>query len=536
MAKITGASIKTGAKRAWGAVKLNSGKEYLLAVQHLFAMFGATILVPLLTGMNASVALVTAGLGTLMFHLVTKGIVPVFLGSSFAFIAAITAITSMGTGNPADVTAEGVQLAQGGIIVAGVIYGILSLIVYFVGAKRIRKLFPPIVVGPVIVVIGMSLASVGVADASGANTVNAGMPNGVAPTWLCWLIAAVVVAVVIFFNVTRLKGKFIGILKVIPILLGIGIGYALCAILGACGVFHMDYSPFQSNDWFNIPYVSQNSNGIPFFSLPIFNLTAIITIAPIALVTFMEHIGDITTNGAVVGKNFLVDPGLHRTVLGDGVATAIAGFLGGPCNTTYGENTGVLATTGNYNPKIIRWTAFIAIFLGFFGKFGAILETIPVPVKGGIELVLYGMIASIGIRNMVENKVNMMKFRNIVVVALILVLGLGISSVSIKFTDTFTLSISGLFIATVVGVVVNAVLPEKDTYGEEKDAKIQEDVQKEIEEVRDYANTSDAKKAEDSEVKEVAAESEQTDCDATAAESEQTECDVTASENVSETK
>lgn len=448
MKKNFGQSIKNGFVGCWNGIKSTTGKEYLLAVQHLFAMFGATILVPLLTGLNTSVALVTAGLGTLVFHLLTKRKVPVFLGSSFAFIGAI----SMAVQN------KGVEFAQGGIIVAGLIYLLLSVIVYFVGVERIKKLFPPIVTGPIIVVIGMSLASVGIKDAMG---LSAG-PISQGKMWINILIAAIVVATVIFFNVTPLKNKFIGILKIIPILMGIIVGYIICAILGACGVIEMDYSAFSTNAWFNIPYVSENSQGVKFFSLPKFDWGVILSIAPIAFVSFMEHIGDITTNGAVVGQDFFKDPGLHRTVLGDGAATILAGFLGGPCNTTYSENTGVLASTKNYNPKILRWAAVFAIILGFFGKFGALLETIPGPVKGGIEIVLYGMISAIGIRTMFEAKVDLVHFKNIVIMALILVIGIGLSVIGgINIVaGSFSLNISGLFMAMLVGVLANLVIPQ----------------------------------------------------------------------------
>lgn len=505
MEKISLEQVKTGLQRAYKVIGLRDGKEYLLAVQHLFAMFGATILVPLLTGFNVSVALVTAGLGTLLFHFLTKRKVPVFLGSSFAFITALSAITGVSNNG---LTAEGVQYAQGGIIIAGVIYCVLSVIVYFVGVERIKKLFPPIVTGPVILVIGMNLAAVGVSDAT---QIGATMPF--APVWLSILVSVIVIATVVAFNVIPKKNKFIGILKLIPILLGIAVGYILCVILGACGVANMNYEPFVKNDWFNIPYVSMNSEGIPFFSLPKFSGTAILTIAPIALVTFMEHIGDITTNGAVVGKDFFKDPGLHRTVLGDGAATALAGFFGGPCNTTYGENTGVLATTGNYNPKILRWAAVFAIFLGFFGKFGAVLETIPAPVKGGVEIVLYGMISAIGIRALVDARVDMSDFRNIVVVALIVVLGIGISAIGgidIRFSETFTMNLSGLFIAMIVGVVVNLVLPKKtvkeinvgeetpDVFKDENDPQSESEFQNEAaaDEISEAEETTEAVAAE----------------------------------------
>lgn len=427
------------------SLKETSGKDILLAFQHLFAMFGATVLVPLLTGLNPSVALVTAGIGTLLFHVITKGKVPVFLGSSFAFIAGIAAA----------VASKGIPYAQGGIIVAGILYLVFAVIVYFVGADNIKQLFPPVITGPVIVVIGLSLAGTGISDASGAGT----HPEGIS-----WLIALFVVAVIMVCNTIKYKG----IWRLIPILIGIIAGYLLCIVLDLAGVFKMDYTPFVTNQWFNIPYYTKN-----FFSLPKFDLGIILSIAPVALVTFMEHIGDITTNSAVVGKDFFKDPGLHRTLLGDGVATCAAGFFGGPANTTYSENTGVLAATKNYNPKILRWTAIFAIILGFFGKFGAILETIPAPVKGGIEIVLFGMIAAIGIRTLSTSDTDMTEFRNIIIVALILVLGIGISvigGIDIAFSSNFSLNLSGLFVATVVGVLANLILPKvkKDTKSQEK--------------------------------------------------------------------
>lgn len=449
-----GKSIGDGIKNCYGnfvsSIKQTTGKDLLLAFQHLFAMFGATVLVPLLTGLDPSVALVSAGIGTLLFHLVTKGKVPVFLGSSFAFIAGIGSAVAL----------KGIPYAQGGIIAAGAIYLILAIIVYFVGVDRIKKLFPPVVTGPVIVVIGLSLASVGVADASGANSGD--------PTGISWLIAFFVIAIVVLCNTIKYNGFW----KLIPILIGIAAGYLLCVILNAAGVFAMSFEPFKTNAWFNIPYVTKG-----FMSLPKFDLAIILSIAPVALVTFMEHIGDITTNGAVVGKDFLKDPGLHRTLLGDGIATAVAGFFGGPANTTYSENTGVLAATKNYSPRILRWAALFAIILGFFGKFGAILQTIPGPVKGGIELVLFGMIAAIGIRTLTSSKTDMTEFRNIIIVSLIIVLGIGISAIggiTINFSATFSLNFSGLFIATIVGVLLNLIMPKvKSESDDEEQQKIE---------------------------------------------------------------
>lgn len=427
-----------------------SGKDYILGIQHLFAMFGATVLVPLLTGLDPAVALATAGIGTLVFHCLTKFKVPVFLGSSFAFIGAITAA----------VATKGIPYAQGGIIAAGVVYLIFALIVYFIGPDRVKRIFPPVVTGPVIVVIGINLAGTAMSDAlGGISLAEAGLTSA---ALLNLGIAAFTLAVVIICTMFA-KGFF----KLVPILIGIASGYILCVILNLCGVFAMDYSPIANAAWFNIPYVTPFTNSYgettTFFSLPAFDWGVIISIAPIAIVTFMEHIGDITTNGTVVGKNFFQDPGLHRTLLGDGVATIVAGFLGGPANTTYSENTGVLATTKNYNPAILRLAAVYAIILGFFGKFGAVLQTIPGPVKGGVELMLFGMIASIGIRALAEANLDFTHSRNLTIVALILTLGLGVGAIGgipLVFGEV-SINLSGLFIATIVGVALNLILPKE---------------------------------------------------------------------------
>lgn len=407
-------------------------KETALSIQHLFAMFGATVLVPILTGMSTSVALLTAGLGTLLFHVLTKMKVPVFLGSSFAFIPAVGAVVNNNAAN--------IPFAQGGIIAAGAVYALLAVIVYFVGADRIKKVLPPVVTGPVIIVIGISLASVAIGDASGANNAD--------PTWLNWLIALFVIIVVI---ACMIKAK--GFFKLVPILIGMAAGYLLCVVLNLFDLFAVNFTPVNEAPWINIPYYTEG-----FLTLPKFQLTAILAIAPIALVTFMEHIGDITTNGMVVGKDFMKDPGLHRTILGDGLATALAGFFGGPANTTYSENTGVLATTKNYDPRILRLTAVFAIILAFFGKFGAVLQTIPDPVKGGVEIILFGMIAAIGIRTLAESKLDFTNSRNLIIVALILVLGLGIGAVGGIQLGEY--NISGLFVATIAGIVANLVLPQ----------------------------------------------------------------------------
>lgn len=429
--------------------------DWLLSIQHLFAMFGATVLVPLLTGLNASTALVAAGIGTLIFHLCTKFKVPVFLGSSFAFIPAIAAVV-MPAGK---VVAGNVPLAQGGIIAAGLVYALLAVVVYLVGGDRVKAMFPPVVTGPVIVVIGMSLASVGINDAIGWANLAEPLSSG---TVINIGIALFTLAVVVGCSMFE-KGFF----KLVPILIGIAAGYLLCVILMMVNVLpkdFIDFSVITSAAWINIPFSTADANGVTFFTIPKFDLSVILAIAPIAIVTFMEHIGDITTNGAVVGKDFFKDPGLHRTLLGDGLATAFAGLIGGPPNTTYSENTGVLATTKNYNPRILRMTAVFAILMGLVGPFGAFLQTIPGPVKGGVECMLFGMIAAIGIRTLAEADLDFTHSRNLIIVALILVFGLGIASlgnkVIIPLGGGHEFVMSGLFIAVIVGVIANAVLPK----------------------------------------------------------------------------
>ena len=367
-------------------------RHFVMGVQHVFAMFGATVLVPSIVGTNPSVALLCAGIGTLIFHLCTKGIVPVFLGSSFAFITALQAVIF---------TQQDIPKAQGGIIFAGLIYVILALLVKLIGAERIKKLFPPVVTGPIIVVIGLSLAPSAITNASA-----------------CWPIALIVLAVVIVFMC------FVrGFLNLLPVLMGLVAGYVLCLICDAAGLSEaagwgqlVNLQTVADSGWF----ISLDS-----FSLPVFDLSSIVLIAPIAIVTFMEHIGDVVTNGAVVGKNFLENPGLHRTLLGDGLATMFAGLIGGPPNTTYGENTSVLAVTGAYDPRILRIAAVFAVIMGMIGKFGAVLQSIPTPVLGGISFILYGMIASIGLRSLVTSKTDFTQSRNLVIVAVILVTGLG---------------------------------------------------------------------------------------------------------------
>jgi len=407
------------------------GKEFLLGFQHLFAMFGATVLVPALTGLNPLVALFAAGCGTLLFHLVTKGKVPVFLGSSFAFIGGVAAVTGIGT--DAGVTKEGIALAGGGIMCAGALYLILALLAKLVGVERIKSFFPPIVTGPIIMVIGLSLTPVAIGGASG--------------NW--WVAAFVVLVILIVMLFTK------GFFKLVPILIGITAGYVLCIILKVSGsVDLVNLDLVAKADWFSFSKIFSGD----FFILPKFEWTAITLIAPVAIVTFVEHMGDITTNGNVVGKNFLEDPGLHRTLLGDGLATMFAGFIGGPANTTYSENTGVLAVTKNYNPATLRLAAVFAIVLSLVGKFGAIIQTIPGPVMGGVSIILFGIIASIGLRTISQAELDFAHSRNLVIVALILGLGIGISAMGGIAVGNVTLS--GLFVAAVVGIVLNKLLPE----------------------------------------------------------------------------
>ena len=408
-------------------------KDYALGIQHLLAMFGSTVLVPLITGMSPSVALFTAGIGTLLFHLCTKGIVPVFLGSSFAFIPALCAVIGK----------DGIPAAQFGIIAAGAVYLIFSILAKCLGADALRKLFPPVVTGPVIIIIGLSLTGVGISDAMGGK-IEASM----------FALHNIIIALFTFAIVAIGMNSRFKLWRMIPILFGIFFGYILCVILHVAGLFKMNFDPIVNAPWINIPF----RNG--FITAPVVNWQAVLVIAPIAIVTFMEHIGDITTNGAVVGKDFFKDPGLHRTLLGDGVATMAAGFLGGPCNTTYSENTGVLASTGVYEPALLRLAAVFALILGLFGKFGAVLQTIPAPVKGGVEMVLFGMIASVGIRTIGEAKLNLADTRNLTVMGATLCCGIGLGGGIPIQVGGVSINISALFVATVVGVIMNLVLPK----------------------------------------------------------------------------
>lgn len=397
----------------------------VLALQHLIAMFGATVLVPILTGLDPSVALFSAGAGTLIFHLCTKGKVPVFLGSSFAFIPVITAVaTQYGD----------LRYAQGGIMVVGVIYVAVSFLIKKIGLDKIKKVLPAQVVGPMIIVIGLNLIPTAL-DMAGVNALFAGTEGAILNVGIALITLTIALVIKKF-------GK--GFLSQVSILIAVVVGYLISLASGLVSI-----SEIQSASLVAIPH----------FTLPKFDMGAIMIIAPVVLAVFMEHVGDITTNGEVVGKNFIEDPGLNRTLLGDGLATLIAGFVGGPANTTYGENTGVLAMTKNYNPAILRITAIFAIILSFIAKFGATIRTIPQCVMGGISLILFSMIALVGFQTIKREKV---KFNivNTLVIATILFIGLSgnffNNPIGIKITET--VSISGLSLAALIGVTLNIVL------------------------------------------------------------------------------
>lgn len=404
-----------------GRTVAEHSRRVVLALQHLIAMFGATVLVPVLTGLNPSVALIAAGCGTLIFHLCTKGKVPVFLGSSFAFIPVIISVATLHGGDLA--------YAQGGIFVAGLIYVVLSLLVKKIGVSRIKKFLPAQVVGPMIIVIGLNLVP---------TAVNMASQN--------FMVAGITLAIALSIN---LFGK--GFVKQLSILIAVTIGYILALSLNLVDTATISSASFLA---------------MPAFTLPKFDVPSALIIAPVVLAVLMEHVGDMITNGQVVGKNFIEDPGLNRTLLGDGLATMVSALMGGPANTTYGENTGVLALTKNYDPSIIRMTAVFAIILGFVSKLGAILLSIPNSVMGGISIVLFSMISLIGFKTLKNEKV---KFdaKNLIVIIAIILVGLGTSylqtfaNITIGIPVGNSVTITGLSLAAIVGVVLNFVLNYK---------------------------------------------------------------------------
>lgn len=415
------------------------GKFIVLALQHVFAMFGATILVPILvnsaageTVLTIPVALVTSGIGTLIYILCTKGRSPVYLGSSFAFITPIAAAFMKG----------GISGAMTGIMAVGLIYVIVAIIIHFIGKDWLDKLLPPIVIGPMIMVIGLGLAPSAISQI--------GLTSGTSLEWKT-LVVAVVAFLVTALVMTKAKGFF----KIIPFLVGIIAGYIMAIVLGM-----VDFTPVLEAKFFSMPDFI-----IPFVDYKI-SFAALLTIAPIALVTMCEHIGDHTALSQIIGKDLIKDPGLDRTLMGDGIATFVAGALGGPANTTYGENTSVVGMTKVASVKVIGLAAIIAILIGFLGKFTALVSTIPDAVLGGVSLLLYGFIAINGLKVLIEKQINFEISKNIVVASSMLVLGLGGAAISIA-TGDLNITISGMSLASIVGILLNLLLPDEVGYEQE---------------------------------------------------------------------
>ena len=415
------------------AKQLGTPRLLILGAQHMFAMFGATVLVPLLTGLSVSTTLLCAGLGTLLFHVITKGKVPAFLGSSFAYLGGFGIVAPMIDGKS---NTEMLPYACAAVTFSGLLYLLVSLLISTFGIRRIMKFFPPVVTGPIIISIGLILA-----------------PSAVSNCQANWLLAFVALGTVISCNIW---GK--GMVKILPILISVLVSYAVALVTGA-----VDFQRISEAAWVGIPLHREAMGLFAIDGSPEF-ISALFTIIPIALATMMEHVGDIAAISATVGHNYINDPGLNRTLLGDGLATTMAGLLGGPANTTYGENTGVLALSKIYDPRVIRIAAVLAIILSFSPKFEAVINTIPTGIIGGISFVLYGMISAIGVRNVVENRVDFTNSRNLIVAAVILVSALGFNSVGgLTFmVGSVSINLSGLAIAAIVGILLNAILPGND--------------------------------------------------------------------------
>ena len=434
------------------ARQLGIPKMLLLGLQHMFAMFGATILVPILVngyfegeGLSIQVTLFCAGIGTLFFHVCSKFKVPAFLGSSFAFLGGFASVAALDTGIYADMTmGEKLPYACGGVVVAGLLYVVLALIIKAVGVSRVMRFLPPVVTGPMIICIGLSLAPSAISNAS-----------------TNWLLAFIALAVVIIFNIW---GK--GMLGILPILMGVVISYVAALIFQAVGFTNPDGSAIL-----NFSEVANASIvGLPPFQICKFDITAILVMAPIAIASMMEHIGDISAISATVGENFIEDPGLHRTLIGDGIATALAGFIGGPANTTYGENTGVLELSHVYDPAVVRLAAIYAIVLSAIPKVADLIGSLPASIIGGISFMLYGMISAIGVRNVVENHVDFKKSRNLIIAAVIMVSGLGFSDGLTFNIGSTSVTLTSLAIAAIAGVILNAILPGNDYEWGKKEA------------------------------------------------------------------
>ncbi len=420
-----------GHEAIYDARQLGTPRMLVLGLQHMFAMFGATVLVPILVqgyGLPLSIqtTLLFAGLGTLLFHVCTKFKVPAFLGSSFAYLGGFSTVASLPAYEGMDPELK-LAYALGGIVIAGLLYLVLALLFKLLGAKKVMRYFPPIVTGPMIIMIGLNLAGTAITNAQ-----------------TCWWLALIAMAIIVVANIW---GK--GMIKIIPILLGVVGSYIVALVAGK-----VDFSAVNS----------ASIVGLQKFVIAKFDVSAILVMAPIAIAAMMEHIGDISAISSTTGRNFIEDPGLHRTLVGDGLATAFAGMFGGPANTTYGENTGVLALSKVYDPRVVRLAALYAIILSFSPKFDALVNSIPAAIVGGVSFILYGMISAVGVRNIVENQVDLTKSRNLIIAAVMFVSGLGFSSVGgITFTvGDAAVTLSGLAIAALCGVILNAILPGND--------------------------------------------------------------------------
>ena len=427
---------QNSSQAVYDARTLGKPKMLVLGLQHMFAMFGATVLVPAITGLPVSTTLLFAGFGTLLFHLLTKMKVPAFLGSSFAFIGGYLSIVEMGKSY--DLTAsQSLPYACIGVACAGFLYFVLAGLFKAFGAKKVMKFFPPVVTGPIIICIGLILSGSAIGNCQS--------------NW--WIALAAIVSIII----CNIWGR--GMIKIVPILIGVLVSYVLAACFGL-----VDFSAVKDAAWIGLP-IYKDCTAIAIADTRNWEMltTAIITIMPIALATMIEHIGDMCAISSTTGKNYLQDPGLHRTLMGDGLATAIASLFGAPANTTYGENTGVLNLTKVYDPRVIRIAAIFAILFSFCPKFAAVVSAMPAATIGGVSLILYGMISAVGVRNVVENNVDFSSSRNVIIAAIILVLGIGINygveggSIDLGFTK-----LSALAIAALVGIILNAILPGKD--------------------------------------------------------------------------
>ena len=435
---------KLNYKAIYDARPLGVGRMTILGLQHLFAMFGATVLVPVITGLSVSSTLLFAGIGTLIFHLCTKGKVPAFLGSSFAFLGGYAAVTQMGMAKGLALS-ESLPYACIGVFCAGLMYFVLSGLFAAFGTRKVMRFFPPVVTGPIIIAIGLILSGSAIQNCS---------QN--------WPIALVAIAVIVIANIW---GK--GMVKIVPILLGVLASYIVAIVFGK-----VDFSTVRDAAWIGLPFKWEDT-AIAVFRSPDWGLivASIIAILPISLATMVEHIGDMCAISSTTDRNYLEDPGLHRTLMGDGLATAIASLFGAPANTTYGENTGVLNITRVFDPRVIRLAAIFSILLAFCPKFAALIGAMPAATIGGVSLILYGMISAVGVRNIVENRVDFTRSRNVIIAALILVLAVGIKygandSVRIGFT-----SLSGLAVAAIVGILFNIILPGNDYHFDGKEGK-----------------------------------------------------------------